>query len=142
MGLLTFQTAFAQTGTTPTPPPPGGDPNTLVSNDGGIAIAQMMIENPEGVELLKKTHHSGPLMESGKVELISQTQGNIGQFPQWTTVSKFSILSQDCLGTDACEGEYLWTVIATMTSDGYTYHTDYKNTVARHVKSSPPRVQR
>ena len=133
LSFVTFTTAFAQTGTLP---PPANDPNVLVSNDGGIAIAQMMIENPEGVELLKKTHHSGPLMESGKVELVSQSQSNTGQFPQWTTVTKFSILSQDCLGTDACEGEYLWTVTATMTSDGYTYHTVYTNTVARHVRTA------
>ena len=133
LSLFTSTACMAQasgSGPAPTPAPTAtpSEPNVLIANEGGITLAQMLLENTDGIALLKKTHHTGPLIRSSKTELVSESEST-GDYPTWTTVIKFTIHSLDCLGTDACEGEYEWIVIATTVSSGFSYETTYKNTV-------------
>ncbi len=117
----------------PTPTPTPTEPTVIIANEGGISLGQMMIENTAGLKLLKKTHRTGPMIKSSQTELISETQTSPNPRPQWTIIMKYTVVTLDCLGSDACEGEYEWIAVGTTISDGYTYRTTYTNTVTRRI---------
>lgn len=97
----------------------------ILGNQTTAVIAQMLIENARGYRMFKAAHKIGPVIETTKIEEVSsQTTGRIT-----TSVDKYTILSRDCLGTDACKGMIEWIVTATTTSDGYSWETTFVNDV-------------
>ena len=91
-----------------------------------VELATMFAENLDGLSQYVKLHEYGPIFERAKLELVSSVRS--GERKRITTsVSKYTILSRDCLGTDSCKKGYEWTVIATSVGDGYTYETKYEN---------------
>lgn len=103
--------------------------------DAMMLIPDMMLDNVAGYKMIKKSPGRKSKMSAGflfdHVRLIqiseSRTPRTSEHMGMTRTVERYEILLNDCRGTDACLGSYLWTVDAVTDSDGYCYETKYEN---------------
>jgi hypothetical protein len=116
-------------------------PCKLAKKDAYAAIADMMFANRKGFnEIAKKAPGikrgitGGFMMEDVRVSFLkeeSQPRTPDNHFPTTTTTAQYEVLLNDCRGTDACNGGYLWTVTEVTEGDGYTYESKYTNTLEK-----------
>ena len=105
-------------------------PCQLNKSDAASAFVDMMLANPNG---FKKAAHQpkivNGLMRQGddglRVLTLSEQVPQTGK-ETFSTV-RYDMLLSDCLGTDQCVGDYVWTVIEKTQSDGYSYSSTYEN---------------
>jgi hypothetical protein len=91
---------------------------------------QMILENKAGYQVLTTTGKNGLELvgDSVSVTLMSVVKPSAGVT---TTVKKYEMKFTDSLGSDEVVARYLWTVIATTESSGYSYHTTFINELVK-----------
>lgn len=91
---------------------------------------QMILENKDGYKVITTTGKNGLELvgDSVVVTLMSEVKPSPGLT---ATVKKYEMKFTDSLGSDEVVARYLWTVIATTESTGYTYHTTFLNELVK-----------
>lgn len=106
------------------------------ANEVYSAFADMLIGNPKGYALLRKKtpaqrqHFTdGLMLESVRVILLKQSRRSATDRHDKVTLTttRYEAILWDCRGTDACNGNYLFTVDEVTESDGYCYQSKYTN---------------
>ena len=94
------------------------------------ATMDMMMANKKGMAQYFRIGDHGlmfdPFVDQPmRVTVLSKSPTS--DYENYVSKVKFELNLQDCRGTDACVGAYLWTVNAYTESDGYTSQTKYTN---------------
>jgi len=102
----------------------------LKMSTGGLVLADMLVRNSAGVAKLNATATKGYALEKATVTIVSDDQPE-GDHGISTTVVRYVLNFQDSAGGDVIDGTAKWTVLETITSDGYSSKSEYKSTIER-----------
>ncbi len=101
-------------------------------------LIQMMFANQKGFQKIansapgKRKHYTDGFM-TGEYRVINLARETYPRGSEWRqkSTARYEMFLSDCLGTDHCLGEYLWTADEVTMSDGYTYESTYTNKIEK-----------
>lgn len=133
--LVLSQNLYAQDLPTCDDPSETAGPCVVAEEIVDALLVDMMLANKKGMKLIHSTGDYGLVVNGfcdGPTNQITVLKsGWVVRMEEYESIKKYEVQLIDCEGTDACGDSYVWTVIETLKSDGYTSTTTYQNTLTK-----------
>jgi hypothetical protein len=93
----------------------------------------MILVNKDGYRMMMKTKVRNGFVsgDDRNLRVLMLTDVPLKSQAESVNQLRYDLLLNDCLGTDQCEGTYVWTVIETATAYGYSHSSKYSNYVTK-----------